>query len=166
MFSFQCTACGEIHEGIPSYVAAAPLSYAYVPDKERDTRCELGSDHCVIDGTSFYVRGCIEIPVEGEDEPFSWGVWVSLSQASYQAWMDTYDLEQRAHIGPFFGWLNSSLAPYQLTQPTKTHVHLRNHGVRPYIELEHTDYLLSVEQRHGISRARLAEILTLMQHGQ
>lgn len=165
MFSFQCTACGEIHEGIPSYAAAAPLSYALVPENERAARCELGSDHCVIDGTSFYVRGCIDIPVEGEDEPFSWGVWVSLSEASYKAWADAYDLEQRAHIGPFFGWLNTSLEPYPLTQAIKTHVHLRDDGMRPYIELEHTGYLLSVEQREGISRARLAEILTLMQHG-
>ena len=38
-------------------------------------RCELSSDVCVVDGKYFFVRGCIEIPVHGADEPFVWGVW-------------------------------------------------------------------------------------------
>ncbi|UOD32143.1 DUF2199 domain-containing protein [Massilia violaceinigra] len=165
MFSYQCSACGELHEGVPSYAAMAPLSYEHVPESERAARCQLGSDDCVIDGSSFFVRGCIEIAVEGEEEPFVWGVWVSLSAASYQAWLDAYDLDKRAHIGPFFGWLNTSLAPYPDLGNFKTHVHLRDNGLRPIIELDHTERALSIEQRKGISRARLAEILTLMRHG-
>ena len=75
-FQFKCSSCGEIHKGMPSFGAQAPLSYYAVPEGQRDDRCSLGSDDCVIDGQHFFVRGCIEIPVHGEGEPFSWGVWV------------------------------------------------------------------------------------------
>jgi hypothetical protein len=68
-FEFRCDVCGETHQGMPGFGADAPLSYYAIPEAERPTRCELGSDDCVIDGSSFYVHGCIEIPVHGSAEP-------------------------------------------------------------------------------------------------
>ena len=44
-------------------------------------------------------------------------------------------------------------------------VHLRDHGVRPFIELEPTDHPLALEQRNGISVDRAAEIYAIMMHG-
>ncbi|GLR11752.1 hypothetical protein GCM10007907_05420 [Chitinimonas prasina] len=163
-FQFHCQSCGEIHHGMPSFDAAAPISYYAIPKNERETRCDLGSDDCIIDKASFFVRGCIEIPVHGEIEPFSWGVWVSLSEASYQTWRGAFDLAERGHLGPFFGWLNAHLSPYPNTINLKTRVHLRNDGIRPYIELEPTDHPLAQEQRSGISPERAAELYALMMH--
>ena len=128
-------------------------------------RCELSSDVCVVDGKYFFVRGCIEIPVHGADEPFVWGVWVSLSEASFSQYLDSYDEPRRAHLGPFFGWLSASFKVYPETEGSlKTHVHLRDGGVRPYIELEHTDHPLALEQRQGIDAARLAQIYAAYMH--
>jgi hypothetical protein len=39
-----------------------PLPYLVVPQAEREARCELTSDTCVIDADKFFVRGCIEVP--------------------------------------------------------------------------------------------------------
>lgn len=161
MFSFTC----EVHEGIPSYAALAPLSDEQVPASEREARCVLGSDDCVIDGSQFFVRGCIEIPVEGEAEPFALGVCVSLSEASFMEWGRSFELDQRARIGPFFGWLDTSLPLYPGTIHLKTRVRLRDGFVRPSIELEQNGHPLAIEQRDGIGRARLAGIITLMMHG-
>ncbi|WP_313622718.1 DUF2199 domain-containing protein [Achromobacter sp.] len=47
----------------------------------------------------------------------------------------------------------------------KTHVHLRDDGIRPYIELEPTSHPLAVEQRNGITIDRVAEIYALLVHG-
>lgn len=149
---------------MPSFGTDAPLSYYEVPAEQRDTRCRLGSDDCVIDETSYFVRGCIELPVHGEPEPFVWGVWVSLSEASFRQWREYLDTERRSHIGPFFGWLNAWLRPYPDTMNLKTRVHLRDHGIRPWIELEPTDHPLAVEQRAGISVARVAEIYAQVVH--
>ena len=91
MFRFECKACGQWHEGMPAFDAEAPLFYYLIPEHERAARCELSSDVCVVDGKYFFVRGCIEIPVHGADEPFVWGVWVSLSEASFSQYLDSDD---------------------------------------------------------------------------
>lgn len=164
-FRFKCASCGSIHEGMPAFGADAPLSYYSVPEHERAGRCVLGHDDCVIDDEHFFVRGCIEIPVHGEQEPFSWGVWVSLSEKSYRLWEQSFTSVSRSRLGPFFGWLNASLKPYPDTLNLKTRVHLRDDGIRPFIELEPTDHPLAVEQREGITRKRVAELFSIMVHG-
>jgi hypothetical protein len=149
---------------MPTFGAEAPLSYYAIPEAERERRCDLGTDDCVIDGNSFFVRGCIEIPVHGEGEPFVWGVWVSLSEESFREWVGAFEMEKRSHLGPYFGWLDAWLKPYPNTINLKTMVHLRDHGLRPYIELEPTDHPLAVQQRKGITLERLAEIYSMMVH--
>jgi hypothetical protein len=37
-FEFKCVSCGEIHRGIPTFGAEAPLSYYEIPEQERDQR--------------------------------------------------------------------------------------------------------------------------------
>ena len=86
---------------MPSFGARAPVSYYEIPEGQREERCSLGSDDCVVDGEFFFVRGCIEIPVFGETDPFSWDVWVSLSETNFSEWIKCYDLHQRACAGPF-----------------------------------------------------------------
>lgn len=164
-FEFLCSCCGAVHRGMPAFGADAPLNYYAVPREDRATRCALSTDSCIIDDQSYFVRGCIEIPVQGEDEPFSWGVWVSLSEASFKQWLELYPEERRSHVGPFFGWLNAYLKPYPETMDLKTRVHLRDGGIRPFIELQPTDHPLAVEQREGISAARVEELYMLMMHG-
>ncbi|KNZ33427.1 MAG: hypothetical protein AD742_05840 [Methylibium sp. NZG] len=163
-FEFFCSSCGETHHGMPAFGAEAPLDYYLVPPEERPARVRFGADDCVIDGTKFFVLGCIELAVHGEREPFTWGVWVSLGEASYRQWLATYADEKRAHVGPFFGWLSVELKPYADTMNLKTNVHLRDHGARPIIALEPTDHPLAVEQRDGISVQRVAELFSRMVH--
>lgn len=149
---------------MPTFGADAPLSYYEIRAEERERRCSLGTDDCVIDDKWFFVRGCIDIPVHGENDQFSWGVWVSLSEENFKKWMASFHAKQRSHIGPFFGWLNAWLKPYPDTMNLKTKIHLRDNGIRPYIELEPTDHPLAIEQRNGISKTRLAEIYAQMVH--
>ena len=163
-FRFQCNRCGQFHEGVPSFGADAPLTFYQVPEMHRAKRCDLGSDDCVIDGEHFFVRGCLEIPVLGEVDPLTWGVWVSLSKASHLQWVESFDLEHRSHIGPFFGWLNARLGPYPDTMNLKTRVHLRDGGIRPLLELEPTEHPLAREQREGISAERVAELFSAVVH--
>lgn len=166
MFRVKCKSCEEWHEDMPAFGADAPLYYYGVPAADRDDRCALDSDTCVIDGELFFVLGCLEISVHGAAEPFSWGVWVSLSKANFEQFMAWFDAPKRSHIGPFFGWLSAELPLYPSTENLKTRAHLRDDGVRPYIELEPTDHPLAVEQRTGISVDRVAEIFAHYEHGQ
>ena len=72
--------------------------------------------------------------------------------------------KKRSQTCPFFGWLNSWLKPYPDMVNLKTMAHLKDHGIRPYIELEPTDHPLAIEQREGISVERVAEIYSTMVH--
>jgi hypothetical protein len=164
-FEFRCQSCGEIHEGMPGFGAAAPLSYYAIAEAQRASRCKLSNDDCIIDRKSFFVRGCLELPVQEATEPLIWGVWVSLSDQSFLAWQTVFDQKYRSHVGPFFGWLNAWIKPYPETMNLKARVHLRDDGLRPRIELEPTDHPLALEQRNGISVDRVAEIYAIMMHG-
>jgi hypothetical protein len=164
MIRFKCTSCDEWHEGTPSYSADAPLYYHSIPLDARAKRCALGTDTCVVDQKSFFVRGCLEIPVHGESEPFIWGVWVSLSKNSFDQFIGCFGAPKRSHIRPFFGWLSAELPLYPSTENLKTRLHLRDNGVRPYIELESTDHPLALEQRRGVSAERLSEIYSHLEH--
>jgi len=163
MFRFKCATCDEWHEGMPGFSADAPLYYFYVPREDRDRRCQLTADTCVIDEEAFFIRGCIEIPVAGTEEPFTWGAWVSFSPENFQTFRRLLDESDRDGFGPFFGWLSASMKGYPEAEGLKTKVHLRN-GIRPYIELEPTDHPLAVEQRTGITVERVGQIYSAYIH--
>ncbi|MBX7173702.1 MAG: DUF2199 domain-containing protein [Pyrinomonadaceae bacterium] len=166
MFEFKCNTCDKIHQGVPTFGYEFPIYYLDVPENERSERCFLTSDTCVIDDKFFFVRGCVEIHVHGEEEPFIWGVWVSLSEKSFFRFQELYEVAERDEEPPFFGWLNTCFADYSTEEENlKTNVYLRNNGIRPYIDIEPTNHRLAVEQREGISKERLIEIYELMTHG-
>ena len=149
---------------MPSFATEAPVYYYSIPEDDRATRCDLTSDTCVVDGEFFFIRGCVEIPVAGADEPFVWGVWVSLSKTSFTEYLANWDTPVRSDLGPYFGWLSVNFPVYPFTESLKTSVQPRDNGIRPLIELDETDHPLAVEQRTGISVERVAEIYALYQH--
>jgi len=63
--------------------------------------------------------------------------------------LELWDAPARSEEPPMFGWLSTNLPPYPQTVNLKTSVHLRNDGLRPFIELEPTDHPLAIEQRDG-----------------
>jgi hypothetical protein len=154
---FSCAVCGKEHEGIPDMGFRAPDPYLDVPEEERAERTTFTPDRCTVrdeDGEHYFIRGVIVIPVQGQDEPFGLGVWVSQSRANY----DRY--ERNEEMEPTFGWLVNRIAHYQETTfLLKTRVHFRVGNQRPTIELEPTEHPLAVEQRNGITAARAWEIV-------
>ena len=164
-FQFHCTTCGNNHVGMPTFGWDWPIQYLEVPESERERRAQLDTDTCTIDQRWFFVRGCIDVPVHGFDDPFSWGVWLSLSEESFARFRTLYEDVSREPGEVFFGWLSSAIPGYPDTRSLKTHVHVRPWPTRPYVELEPTDHPLAVEQREGITRDRVAAIYNRLVHG-
>jgi len=164
-FSYRCQTCGEIHVGLPDLAFDAPWHYYGLPEDEREACAVLDSDTCSIRDEDFFIRGCLEIPVHGRKEPFSYGVWESLSREHFRRYVELYEDQRRVTNEPWFAWLCSQLPGYPDTLLLKTNLHLRQYPTRPYIELEPTDHPLAVEQREGISLRRLQEIVELNRHG-
>ncbi|MBX2827455.1 MAG: DUF2199 domain-containing protein [Flavobacteriaceae bacterium] len=165
-FEFQCSCCDEIHKGIPSFGTFAPIHYFSIPEEEIEKRVFLTSDTCVIDDEHFFVRGCLEIPVVGYDEKYVFGAWVSLSKANFDLFEKVFDQKESDHIDPMFGWFSSWVWPfYEDSTNIKSRIHLRNDGVRPFIELEPTTHPLALAQKNGITKDILIEIYEYYMHG-
>lgn len=163
--TFPCSCCGEMLSGPPmAWHFDAPIAWSLLSARDRKRRGELSTDLCVIDGEQFYLRGLVEIPVLECAEPFAWGVWVSLSRTSFQRAYELWNEERRVEEPSYFGWFSNKVPGYPDTLHLKTAVVFRAVGLRPYVELEPTDHPLALEQRHGISMARVREIAEQMHH--
>ena len=139
------------------YSSAAPWKMM-VSESEVDERVRMTEDTCIVDGEAFFIRGHIEVPLQGTDETLVYNVWCSLSRASFEGVLERWDDAKRHEAAPVFGWLSTELSPYPSTLNLKALVHQRRTGLVPLIELEPTEHALAVEQRDGISRARHEEI--------
>jgi hypothetical protein len=164
--SYLCRCCGKQHEGLPfSYGVDAPANWR--DELADDPTSQLDDEQCVIGGQHFYVRARIVIPVTDADHDFDWGVWVSLSQTNFERMSDLWTVTGREQEPPYFGWLCTELPIYQpTTLSLKTHVHTQPVGKRPLVELEPTDHPLAIEQRTGITLARVQQIAEELLHPQ
>ena len=164
-FRFKCVACDELHYGVPTFGADAPAQYYWASEQERQERIDLGSDACVVDGERFLIRGCLEIPVKGETEPFMWGAWIDINKRDFALFKSVYGVAQRKHVGPFAGYLATEIPTYPETFNLPAVAYLRDDGIRPYIEVSASDHPLHKEQCEGITTSRVAEIYAHVMHG-
>jgi hypothetical protein len=148
------------------YGAEAPVHWYSMAPEEVERRGQLSKDQCIIDDQFFFVVGNLEIPVIGSNELFSWDVWVSLSERSFARSCELWEQIGRESEPAYFGWLSTSLPGYPDTVNLKTMVHTREVGRRPRIDLEPSDHPLSLEQRNGITLARVQEIAAMVLHGE
>ena len=156
--TFTCRCCGHVHEGLADLVFAAPYYYYTVPADQREQRCTLTSDMCSIDDQDFFIRGCLDIPIVGRSDRFSWGAWCSVSRANFSKYREVFDQPHQSDVGPFFGWFSVRLPGYPDTLGLKVRAHRRDERTRPLFELEESPHPLSLECRLGIPEARLQEI--------
>ncbi len=164
---YDCRSCGEYHDQLPMhYGAEAPIQWYSLAPEEVEQRSLISRDQCIIDDQFFFVVGNLEIPVIGSKERFSWDVWVSLSSQSFARVCELWEQPGRESEPPYFGWLSTSLPGYPDTVNLKTMVQTREVGRRPLVELEPIDHPLAIEQREGITMARVQEIAELVLHGQ
>jgi len=155
-----CVAARDAQPALPMCLgAAAPAAWYGLPEAERATRAVLNADQCIIDDAYFFVLGRIVLPVADNPEPFEWLAWVSVSRDSFDKMGAAWDSAGRERQPPYFGWLQSDL-PYDVpTLDMKTSVQTMPVGERPLIALEPTDHPLAVEQRDGITMARVRAIV-------
>jgi hypothetical protein len=160
--AWTCRCCGKQFNTLPvDFACEAPDAWCALTEAERAQRGKLDSELCRPDDHLF-VRGCLEIPIIGENERFAWGVWVSLSQQSFERILESWSAPSIVDEPPKFGWLCNNIHTCPPTCGLKTHLHLRAGGMRPLIELEPTDHPRALEQRNGISLQRVEEIATAL----
>lgn len=161
-FRFQCAQCDEWHEGEPSVGFQFPDYLLDIPEPERAARATWDEDLCVVDHQYFFVRACLEVPIIGADEPFLWGLWVSLSERSFDDYLENQKAGNAS--GPYFSWLANRLPGYPPLDGLKSRMHPQLDGQRPFVELDTTDHPLSIDFHNGMSAERAQALFEKVLH--
>lgn len=169
IFAFQCSCCGELHEGSPSFGFNEPEQYSSLTQKQRAEMAELSDDLCVIkngEQTDRFIRAILEIPIHGVQDPFLWGVWVSASEKSFNRYVETYDAPVEGD--GFFGWVCNSIGLYPTSEARPADVYVQTDGTRPRVVLHTSDPELDqlvIDQRQGITIERAQQLAERALHG-
>jgi len=168
IFSFVCSCCGKTHEGSPSFGFRAPDTYTWLTDEQKGSIATLSGDFCTIahdQGTDRFVRAVLEVPIHGVSEPFLWGVWVSLSETSFERYKKTYDDPLEGET--YFGWVCNQIALYPYDKHRPSDVVVQSGRNRPRVVLHHDkleDDPLAIDQAHGITIQRAQELAERAMH--
>lgn len=167
---WTCPCCGNQYHGIPDLAFDAPDQWPgpveYAPNSALDMSGDfLSEDFCVLEGTHFFVRCVLELPIIGGGYVcFGFGVWSSLSRENFELYLEHFDDGEADDTQSWFGWFCNRLKGYPDTLLLKCQVHPRRGGQRPLIELEPTDHPLAVEQHDGITFDRVLDLHAVNGH--
>ena len=157
---YFCTLCKEFHSELPiSYGCHEPDSYLSLSSEDRSSRAVLAPSQCIVDNQKYFIRGLVEIPILGLNEPFLWGVWASVWKEDFEEMDKHWHVQGREKlIGPYKGRLNNSLSEYPDTLNLKCTIQVSVVGERPLFYIDEPDHPLAVEQKQGISLERVQQI--------
>jgi hypothetical protein len=155
-FGFYCSKCGIYHNEIPmAYGTEAPYQYFFVPENEREKRCILNDDQCIIDERLFFIRGQIELAVEDNPDNFCWNVWVSIDEEDFNRMSESWEDENRILEPPYMGKLSTQLEPYPSSLDIPVAIITQKPGYVPKIEVLECNHPLYWEQENGITMDRI-----------
>jgi hypothetical protein len=164
--SFDCGLCRQTHEDLPaSFAFAFPDFVNRMMPWDREQRCQMTEDWCVVDGKYYYIRGCLELPIIGSDGLFVFGIWATLNRDDFERTMEFWEHPQRTDEEPYVSSLANSIPLYAETRGLKVLVHTRPVGRRPFIEVDMPEHELAAEQKQGISRQRIIQLAQIVLHG-
>lgn len=146
---YTCTCCGEEHEEWPALVYISPTNYAILSESDKGNIGKLDTDFCVIthsDQTDRFIRCTLTQKVIDHCEDLEYGLWVSLSEKSFQDYLDNFSNEN--YQIKYFGWLSNDLPDYDFSGgsvPTTVFTRTGNHRpeIVPHQDFDHpfvTDY--------------------------
>jgi hypothetical protein len=155
---WKCGSCDKWHTGPILDLGYDEPSY-WSSEYKKKSDSMISADLCVIENRDFFVRGIIYLPIIGTDENFRWGVWGSLSEVNFRKLGDSWDSPERQDFPPMFSYLSNDIPEYPTTLNLKMYVHIQAPNLRPWMELEISDHPLSREYHHGITPARVKELM-------
>ncbi len=102
--------------------------------KKCKRRCIVDSDFCTIgypDRTDRFVRVVLKQKIAKSSHYLEYGLWVSLSEASYEDYAANFNNEN--HETVYFGWLSNALPDYQFEKSIAMDVKTKSGNERPEV---------------------------------
>jgi hypothetical protein len=155
---FLCVQCGKWHEELLSDMGFQLPDVVWGMDYlEKYKRASYNKDFCTLDGSRYFIRGLLCVPLEYKDGYFGWGLWVEVNKASHDLYLKHYH-EGSDAIPAFEGRIANNIKGYPELLGELVLVKLYDEH-RPFFEMTSTsDHSLAHEQRNHISLARHHEI--------
>jgi hypothetical protein len=137
---YTCACCGQKHAQWPALGFSSPDNYATLPQHDKETIAEIGSDFCTIaypDQVDRFIRCTLTQQVSDHCEDLEYGLWVSLSEKSYKDYADNY--RNPSHEATYFGWLCNDIPGYEFNKSVPMTVFAQTGNRRPEI-VPHQDF--------------------------
>jgi hypothetical protein len=137
---YTCSQCGNEHNEWPSLAYKAPDQYATLSTEDKAGIASINSDFCVIKRerqTDRFIRCTMTQKVNDYCEDLDYGLWVSLSEKSYNDYTENFKNEH--HHAEYFGWLCNDIQGYAFEKSIPTTVCTRSGNQRPEI-VPHSDF--------------------------
>ena len=137
---YTCSSCGKEHEDWPALTFISPDNYDALSAEDKENLTELTGDFCVIDygdQTDRFIRCTMTQKVIDHCENLEYGIWVSLSEKSFEDYSDNYDNPDYAT--KYFGWMSNDIREYVFDKSIPTTVFTRTGNKRPEI-VPHEDF--------------------------
>lgn len=165
---YKCDKCGRYHENWPAIGFKEPFPYQTLSDEDKENIAELDDDFCVIsyeDQTDRFIRVVLKQKIKGgcEDDSLHYGVWVSLSEKSFDGYSEHF-LEGNSET-TYFGYLCTLIPEYEDTFSIKMTVVVSKGNERPEVfphedQIDHPfvrDYYEGITTEEA--KARLAKLM-------
>ena len=165
---FTCSCCGKEHEEWPALTYISPTNYDNLSEDDKKAIGELDEDFCVInhsDQIDRFIRCTLTQKVVDDCQDLEYGLWVSLSEKSFQDYSDNYKNEN--HETKYFGWLSNDLPDYDCSESIPTTVFTKTGNSRSEIvPHEDFDHPFVKDYYNGITKIeaerRIKEMLSLI----
>ncbi|HEX8460613.1 MAG TPA: DUF2199 domain-containing protein [Segetibacter sp.] len=150
--TYTCSSCGKEHEDLPAIAFDAAYYYYDLSDEEKENITELSTDFCIIKGedqTDRFIRAVLFQPVKDHTDTLQYGVWVSLSEKSFNDYKANF--HNNEHEATYFGFMANYVPGYDSTLSLHTDVILSKGGSRPEVIPHTSDHPFVQDYYNGIS---------------
>jgi hypothetical protein len=150
---YKCSTCGKIHQELPALGFTSPEYYSMLSEADKAQIAEISDDFCVInhtDQTDRFIRAVLSITIHDSCETLDYGVWVSVSEKSFNDYARNFKLETTKPI--YFGRISNEILDYKTTTlGLHVNVKVRSGGIRPEILPHLTEHPLIEDWENGIT---------------
>jgi hypothetical protein len=154
--TYFCSICGKEHDALLRDMAYhRPGDYFDIPPEECSQRVWFDSkanpDLCVIDGSRFYLRGVLSMPIRGEGDEFRWGTWARVEEQDFRRYYELWDETDVSDEPVFRGYLSGGIRDFADSDGLEVEIELQSNNQRPRLTVVVETHPLAIAQRDGVT---------------
>jgi hypothetical protein len=138
-----------------------PDDAAAISPDDRPCLLQENDDLCIIEGKRFFIRGVLPLPVVARNSTYCIGLWVEVSQATFERVYDLWESEDQRNEQPHAASIANEIPIARGSLGLEAELRLAGPAKRPEVFLKASDHPLYAEQTGGIDVHRISEYTAL-----